>query len=378
MQFIDLHRQYDVIEEKINKRLKRIFEDKHFIGGEDVQELEKNLAEYVGVKHVVACASGTDALTIPMMALELKKEDAVFVPSFTFFATGESVSLAGGTPVFVDSCKDTFNMDVNSLESVIKKTYEDGSLKPRGIIAVDLFGLPANFNDIRKIADKYNLFLIEDAAQGFGGTIDNKKACSFGDIATTSFFPAKPLGCYGDGGAIFTNSDELYEKIKSIHIHGQGKDKYDNVMIGLNSRLDTIQAAILIEKLNIFDEELIKRNRVASLYTEHLKNIVETPTIPSGYTSSWAQYTLKLKSEEDRNKLINALKAEGIPSMVYYPIPMHKSTAYSKSNSDISLKNCEALSKSVLSLPMHPYLSDDELEKVCYIIKNYYEGEYSI
>lgn len=370
MQFIDLHKQYDNIEEKVNNRLKNIFTHKRFIGGEEVAELEHMLAEYVGVKHVVACASGTDALTIPMMAIGLEKNDAVFVPSFSFFASAESITLAGGTPVFVDSTKETFNIDPTSLENAIIDTIEKGELTPKGIIPVDLFGLPANFPEIRKIAEKYNLFILEDAAQGFGGTINGKRACSFGDVAGTSFFPAKPLGCYGDGGAIFTNSDDLYEKIKSIHVHGQGKDKYDNVRIGLNSRLDTIQAAVLIEKLNIFDEELKKRNYVANYYSEHLENIVDTPTVPDRYSSSWAQYTLKLSSSNIREKMMKRLAENNIPSMIYYPIPIHKSTAYSQKNGDVELEVCEELSKTVISLPMHPYLSNSELDKICKTISD--------
>ena len=372
MQFIDLHRQYDVIETKVNERIQEILAHKHFIGGAEVAELEKRLAEYVGVKHVIACASGTDALTVPLMAYGLKKTDAVYIPSFTFFASGESVSLAGGTPVFVDSCRDTFNINPNALEEAIEKTLAEGKLTPKGIIAVDLFGLPADFDAISKIADKYGLFVLEDAAQGFGGTIGGKKACSFGDVAGTSFFPAKPLGCYGDGGAIFTNSDELYAKMKSIHVHGQGSDKYDNVRIGLNSRLDTIQAAVLIEKLNIFDDELVKRNRVADYYIKALKDVVETPVVPEGYGSSWAQFTLKLKSTEDREKLIKTLNDNGIPAMVYYPIPMHKSTAYAAANEGVILPECEKLSKTVMSIPMHPYLTDDELKTICDIVKSAY------
>ena len=351
MQFIDLHKQYDVIEAKINERIQEILAHKHFIGGAEVAELEKRLAEYVGVKHVIACASGTDALTIPLMAYGVKKTDAVFVPSFTFFASGESVSLAGGTPVFVDSYRDTFNINPKALEETIEKTLAEGKLTPKGIIAVDLFGLPADFNEIRRIADKYNLFILEDAAQGFGGTIGGNKACSFGDVAGTSFFPAKPLGCYGDGGAIFTNSDELYAKMKSIHVHGQGSDKYDNIQIGLNSRLDTIQGAVLIEKL---------------------KDIVETPVVPEGYGSSWAQFTIKLKSTEEREKLIKTLNDNGIPAMVYYPIPMHKSTAYASANEGVVLEECEKLSKTVMSLPMHPYLTDDELKMICDVVKSAY------
>jgi len=369
MQFIDLHKQYEQIETGVKAGLERILEHKAFIGGPEVKKLEDQLAEYVGVKHVICCASGTDALTIPLMAYGVKKEDAIFVPSFTFFASAESVSLAGATPIFVDSDEVSFNIDTVDLEDKILKVKEEGKLNPKGIIAVDLFGLPANFEEIRKIADKYGLFLIEDAAQGFGGTLAGKKACSFGDVAGTSFFPAKPLGCYGDGGAIFTNDDDIARIIRSIHVHGQGTDKYDNVRIGLNSRLDSMQAAILIEKLSIFDDELVKRDKVAQWYTEELCEVVETPVVPEGYTSAWAQYTLKAKSLEQRQEIIEKMKEKGIPVMVYYPIPIHKSGAYKECVS-WDVEKCEHLSDVVFSLPMHPYLTKDEVVYICSELKN--------
>ena len=364
MQFIDLHKQYEQISDNIENGIRRILEHKAFIGGPEVTQLEKMLSEYVGVKHTICCASGTDALTIPLMAYGIERKDAVFVPSFTFFASAESISLAGGTPVFVDSDIKTFNMDPNDLENKIKAVIDRGELTPKGVIAVDLFGMPAEWDKLKKIADKYGLFLIEDAAQGFGGMIEDKKAGVFGDVAGTSFFPAKPLGCYGDGGAIFTDDDELAEKIRSIHIHGQGVDKYDNVRIGLNSRLDTIQAAVLIEKLSIFDDELIKRNAVAKKYTEKLSEVFEVPVIPENYMSSWAQYTLKAKNIEERDLIVSKMKETGIPIMIYYPIPVHKSGAFERVHS-WDLNRCEQLSDTVFSVPMHPYLEAKDIEMIC-------------
>lgn len=368
MQFIDLHEQYRLMEDSFKKRLDSILDSKQFIGGKEVSELEARLAEYVGVKHVVACASGTDALVIPMMAYGLKKTDAVFVPSFTFFASGESVSLAGGTPVFVDVDKNTFNIDIISLEEKIKEVKKEGKLDPRGVVAVDLFGQPAEHSRIREIAEANNMFVLEDAAQGFGGNINGKKAASFGDVSGTSFFPAKPLGCYGDGGAIFTDDDELAAAMKSIHVHGQGTDKYDNVRIGLNSRLDAMQAAILLEKLALFDGELEARNEIANYYTEKLSGIVKTPVVKDGYFSSWAQYTIQVKDAEERSMIIGALKEKGVPAMIYYPIPMHKSTAYKDDNAQCVLPVSEKLSQTVMSIPMHPYLKKQEQDLICDII----------
>lgn len=369
MQFIDLHKQYERIEENVQRRMKAVYEHKRFISGPEVAELEAELKEYTGVKHVIACASGTDALTIPLMSKNLRKEDAIFVPSFTFFASAESVTLAGGTPIFVDSDPNTFNMDPNNLEKQIQKVQKEGILNPTGIIPVDLFGLPANHQEIRRIADKYNLFVLEDAAQGFGGEIGRKKAASFGDIASTSFFPAKPLGCYGDGGAIFTNDDAAAELMRSIHVHGQGIDKYDNVRIGLNSRLDTIQAAVLLEKLKIFDEEVERRNERAAAYSRQLKDVLEIPKVPRNYRSSWAQYTVKAQNRAQREQIIDALKDKGIPAMIYYRIPIHKSTAYYETNRETVLPVCEHLSDTVFSLPMHPYLEQKEIRDICNTVK---------
>jgi dTDP-4-amino-4,6-dideoxygalactose transaminase len=354
MQFIDLAAQYQYLKTKIDQRIHDVLNHGQYIMGPEVKELEQKLAEYVGVKHVITCANGTDALTLAMMVLEVKEGDAVFCPTFTFFATAEVISYEGATPVFVDSDPDTFNICPQNLEKQIQKIIAEGKLNPRAIIAVDLFGLPANYPAIEKIAEKYGLKLIEDAAQGFGGAINGKRAGSYGDIATTSFFPAKPLGCYGDGGAVFTNNDEYAELLRSYRVHGKGKDKYDNVRIGMNSRLDTIQAAILLEKLEAFPTELEARNCAAQRYTNELRHKYKVPLVPKGYVSSWAQYTLQV---DDRDAVTASYKARGVPTMVYYEKCLHKQTAFAYLGyraGDFPV--AEALALSVLSLPMHPYI----------------------
>ena len=359
MQFRDLKAQYEALKSDIDAAMTQVASDCNFISGKQVSDLETELAEYVGVKHCITCGNGTDALTMMMMAWNIKEGDAVFVPDFTFFASGEVVSFEGATPVFYDVCQDTFNADAESLEKAIKAVIEEGKLTPRAIIAVDLFGQPADYVTLEALAKKYDLLLLEDGAQGFGGMIGERRACSFGDAATTSFFPAKPLGCYGDGGAIFTNDDEVAEYLKSIRVHGKGSFKYDNVRIGWNSRLDTIQAAILQVKLKAFKEyELDAVNKVADQYTELLKDIVKTPVVPSKMYSSWAQYTLQLDSEEERDALQAYLKDQGIPTMIYYPKPMHKQLAFEGVKEYVECPITEKLCKIVLSLPMHPYIND--------------------
>lgn len=354
MEFIDLKAQYKHLKQRIDQRIQAVLEHGNYIMGPEVKELEGRLAEYVGVKHAITCANGTDALQLALMAFEIKADDAVFCPTFTFFATAEAPAFFGATPIFVDSEPDTFNICPKHLEEQIQKVINEGKLTPKAIIAVDLFGLPANYSELEKIAAKYHLKLIEDAAQGFGGSIDGRKAGSFGDIATTSFFPAKPLGCYGDGGAIFTDSDELAELIKSYRVHGKGSDKYDNVRIGMNSRLDTIQAAILLEKLAEFPQELIKRNIFAQKYDFALHRRFETPVVPEGYYSSWAQYTL---IADDRDSAMLTFKQKGIPTVVYYAKCMHQQSAFQKLGyKDADFPIASKLSKSVFSLPMHPYL----------------------
>ena len=355
IQFIDLAAQYQHLKTKIDARIKTVLDHGHYIMGPEVQELEEELAKYVGVKHAITCGNGTDALTLAMMVLDVKAGDAVFCPTFTFFATAEVIAFEGATPVFVDSDEATFNICPIDLEKRIQATIAEGKLIPKAIIAVDLFGLPANYPEIQTIAAKYNLKLVEDAAQGFGGSFDGKRAGSFGDIATTSFFPAKPLGCYGDGGAIFTNNDEYAELLKSYRVHGKGKDKYDNVRIGMNSRLDTIQAAILLEKLAEFPTELINRNKAADNYEKSLSGKYQAPQVPEGYISSWAQYTL-VSTNRDIDMI--AYKEQGIPTMIYYGTCMHEQTAFNHlgyQTGDFAV--AEKLAKSVFSLPMHPYLT---------------------
>ena len=378
MQFRDLKQQYQVLKKDIDAAMIEVATNCNFINGQQVKDLEKKLAEYVGVKHCITCGNGTDALTMAMMAWGFKEGDAVFVPDFTFFSSGEIVSHAGATPVFVDVDMDTFNISAESLEKAVKKTLDEGILKPQAVVAVDLFGLPADFAAVRAVADKYGLKVLEDGAQGFGGNIEGKVACSFGDISTTSFFPAKPLGCYGDGGAVFTDDDEIAALLESIRVHGKGEMKYDNVRIGLNSRLDTIQAAVLDVKLSAFDDyELVDINKAADKYTEKLSALgekVKTPVIPEGFYSSWAQYTIQLSDRKTRDDLQAALKAEGIPSMVYYPKPMHRQEAFAgQAYDDAEFPNTLKLCDTVLSLPMHPYLTDEDIDTVVDVIKKFFE-----
>lgn len=371
MEFRGLKAQYQKYKQEIDSAIQKVITGANFIGGKEVEELEEQLADYVGVKHCISCANGTEAMTLVMMAWDIKEGDAVFVPDFTFFSTGEIVSFRGAIPVFVDVDQDTFNIDTIKLEQAIIRTIEEGKLTPKVVIPVDLFGLPANHYEIEKIAKKYNLLVLEDGAQGFGGNINGKRACSFGDAATTSFFPAKPLGCYGDGGAIFTNDDDLAGLLKSLKIHGKGEDKYDNVRIGINSRLDTIQAAILKVKLKAFiDHELEDVNRAYQLYNERLRGIVEIPIIPDGFYSSFAQYTIKLKNKEQRDHIQAKLKDHGIPSMIYYVKPLHKQIAFSHLKYNIvDYKVTNTLRDIVLSLPMHAYLSEKDINKVSEVIE---------
>lgn len=449
MQFRDLKKQYQVLKDEIDSALLEAVADSKYIMGPQVKELERQLAEYVGVKHCFTCANGTDALTLALKAWGIGPGDAVFVPDFTFFSSAEVVALEGATPVFVDVREDTFNIDPDALESAIEAVEKEGELKPRVVIGVDLFGQPAEWPRITEIARRHGLLTLEDGAQGFGGSIDAacfeasapekatdttagtatgmagtaneiaakaetsaaetaaetvsetaletatgahkktsgteapRRACSFADIATTSFFPAKPLGCYGDGGAVFTDNDRWAALIESYRVHGKGAEKYDNVRIGLNSRLDTVQAAVLLVKLKAFREsELDAVNAVAAQYDMHLKGIVKTPAVLEGFGSSWAQYTIRLSGRDQRDALQAALKAEGIPSMIYYPKGMHQQTAFADSaymtceSTDGLGGGCygacpvtESLCECVLALPMHPYMTPDEITTVCDAVK---------
>lgn len=366
MQFVDLHRQYANIETEMRTRVEAVLAHKQFIMGPEVLELEQRLSEYTGAKHALACSSGTDALVIALMALGVKRTDAVFVPSFTFFATAEAVSLAGAMPVFVDSDPNTMNISPDALELAIKKTRAEGWLKPRGVIPVDLFGLPVDYARIREIAQKYELFILEDAAQSFGAQYRGVKAGNLGDVAATSFFPAKPLGCYGDGGAIFTDDDALASRMASLREHGKGTDRYDNARVGMNGRLDTLQAAVLLAKLSVLDSELEGRRHIAQAYTQALSGALFTPVEPEGCSCCWAQYTLRARDVHQRDAIVLSLRQQGIPVMIYYPVPIHLSGAYAQLGYiKGDLPACEALSETVLSIPIHPYLTSEEVERIC-------------
>lgn len=361
--FIDLAAQRARIGDRIDAAVAKVLQSCRFINGPEVTELEQQLASFAGAKHAVSCSSGTDALALILMAWGVKPGDAVFCPSFTFCATAEVVPYLGATPVFVDVKEDTFNMDPDSLEAAISAALEQG-LDPRVVIPVDLFGQPADYDAILPIAEKYDMKVLCDTAQGFGGTWNNKRTGSIGDATATSFFPAKPLGAYGDGGAIFTDNDELVHVLKSLREHGQGVDKYQNVRIGMTGRLDTIQAAVLLEKLAIFEEEMLARDRVALRYNALLKDVAGVPVVDRRATSVWAQYTLRLKPGV-RDGLAETLKAEGVPTAVYYRLPMHLQPAYRHyPAAGAILPVCEALAEEVISLPMHPYLDEPTQDRI--------------
>jgi dTDP-4-amino-4,6-dideoxygalactose transaminase len=354
--FIDISAQRARLGKVIDQAVKRVLDHAQFINGPEVAELEAQLARYTGAKHVVSCSSGTDALLMVLLAKGIGAGDAVICPGFTFCATVEVVALRGATPIFVDVDRETFNIDPSSLKEGISLARKLG-LKPKAVIPVDLFGMPADHQAVERIAEAEELFILDDAAQSFGASYQGRKVGTFGLATATSFFPAKPLGCYGDGGAIFTNDPELAEILRSIRAHGQGAHKYDNVRLGMTARLDTIQAAILVEKLKIFDDEIVKRNAVACRYTDALTDIVTVPRVSNGSTSVWAQYTVQLPDGVDRKEVAAILKGEGVPTMVYYEKPMHQQAAYrSYPRSDDALLVSEKLSRQVISLPMHPYI----------------------
>jgi dTDP-4-amino-4,6-dideoxygalactose transaminase len=362
--FIDLAAQRRRLGKSIDEAVSRVLAHCQFINGPEVTALEGALAEFSGARHVVSCASGTDALLMVLMAKNVGPGDAVLCPSFTFCATGEAVALVGATPVFVDVDEATFNMDVNSLKRGIATARHRG-LKPCAVIPVDLFGQSADHDAIGPVAEAEGLFVLDDAAQGFGASYKGRRLGTFGLATATSFFPAKPLGCFGDGGAIFTDDDKLAETLRSIRVHGQGSDKYDNVRLGLTGRLDTIQAAVLIEKLKIFEDEIAARNQVAERYARGLGNLVTVPRLASGCTSVWAQYTIRLPEGTDRDGFAAALHAQGIPTAIYYTKSMHQQTAYRDYPvADGGLPASERLSDDVISLPMHAYLDEPSQERI--------------
>ncbi len=359
--FIDLAAQQRRIKAGIDSRIQAVLAHGGYIMGPEVREFERGLEGFCGVKHALGVANGTDALELALMALGAGPGDAVFCPTFTFAATAEIVPGTGATPIMVDVRKDTFNIDVESLKRAIQHAKELG-LKPAGIIPVDLFGLSADYDALEAIARENGMWIVEDSAQGFGAHYRGRITGSFGDIATTSFFPAKPLGCYGDGGAVFTNNDELRSVLDSLRVHGKGSHKYDNERIGVNSRLDTLQAAILIEKLAIYGDEIDKRQVVSERYANGIGNVLITPRIPDGCRSVWAQYTVRTQEGQNREAIMAALKEKGVPTVVYYPRPLHQQTAYSSFPRDPQgLAVSERLAQEVFSLPMHPYL-DEEMQ----------------
>ena len=367
MQFRDLHAQYESLKPEIDAGFQSVIDSSAFILGKPVAELENQLAAYVGRRHCIGVANGTEALQLALMAYDIGPGDAVFTSDFTYFASAGCAAIIGATPVLVDIDINTFNICPSALEEQIQRVLKEGKVRPRAIIPVDLFGLPADYPEIERIARKFGLLILEDAAQGFGGQIQGKLACSFGEISATSFFPAKPLGCYGDGGAIFTDDDQIDARLRSLRASGKSpEDKYDNREVGMNSRLDTLQAAILLPKFKAFREyEVDAVNKVAQRYTDALSGRVITPTVPSGYRSSWAQYTILLENASQRNRLQQHLKERGIPSMVYYPRGLHQQKAFAGMMlRDEDYPNTIAATQRVLSLPMHPYLEEADQDLV--------------
>ncbi len=357
IQFIDLKAQQNYLGSRIDDAIKNVLEHGKYIMGPEVKTFEAQLAKFGDTKHAIGCANGTDALILPLMAWGIGKGDAVFCPSFTFAATAEMIAITGATPIFIDVLPNTFNIDVKQLETAIREVKAKGELSARVVISVDIFGQTADYLALKQICDEHGLKLFSDAAQAFGATLNGKQAGDYADIVSTSFFPAKPLGCYGDGGALLTNDDELANIIQSLRVHGKGTDKYDNVRIGVNSRLDTIQAAILIEKLNIFADEIIKRNKIAKRYSDELADIVTVPHVPKGMVSTWAQYTIQF---DRRDELQAKLKQANVPSVVYYAKPLHQQTAYKDYPvAGNGLPVTDRLVKTVLSLPMHPYMDKE-------------------
>jgi len=388
MDFIDLKSQQDKLRPALEHNIHRVLHHRRYIMGPEIRELEERLAAFVGVKHCITCSSGTDALFMALMGYGIGPGDAVFTTPFTFIATAEAISFLGATPVFVDIDPRTFNINPDSLKSAVVALKQNdpsiyplpsvlstrsSSLSPKGIITVDLFGLPEDYDSINAIAREYGLFVIEDAAQSFGAEYHGKKACTLADIGCTSFFPAKPLGCYGDGGAVFTDDDDLAEKMRSIRVHGKGSDKYDNIRIGMNARMDTLQAAILLAKMEIYPREIQLRQEVAKRYTDLLStqcSALSTPFIPEGMKSAWAQYSLLARDQNLRARIQAQFKDAGIPTMVYYPTPLHMQRAfaylgYNPEDFPVSLDT----STRILNLPMHPYVKDWELDRILTILK---------
>lgn len=364
IEFIDLQAQRNFLGDSLNQGIQKVLNHCGFVLGPEVTEFEEQLSQYTNAKECITCSSGTDALTLLLMALNVGPGDAVFVPTFTFASTAEVVAQLNATPIFIDICEETFNMDPESLLEALAQVKKT-NLKPKGIIAVDMFGLPADYPSLQKLAERENLWLMADAAQSFGGGIGNQKVGNLVNMTTTSFFPSKPLACYGDGGAIFTQDVELGKTLRSLRNHGQGKQRYEHIHIGLNSRLDSLQAAILKEKLRIFEGERKRREQIAALYQHGLKNVVKTPHIPEGFTHAWGLYTIRCESEKERNFLAEYLTSMQVPNNVYYRKPLHAQPVYQHfPRATQNLIKAEESSRTVLSLPMHPYLTDAQVEYI--------------
>lgn len=369
MEFINLKAQYEYIQDDVNKRIIDVMKSGHFILSDVVEEFEKKIAEYVGKSYAVTCGNGTEALQLIYMAYGIGAGDAVFCPDMTFIASIEPAVMLGAYPVFCDIDLQSYNIDPQCLEVKINEVIEEGKYKPKAIVAVDFLGHPFDVDKISAIAKKYNLVLIEDAAQGMGAQIDGRKCCSFGDIAATSFFPTKPLGCYGDGGAIFTDDEEIYKVLKSLRVHGKGKNKYDNVRVGINSRLDSIQAAVLLSKLKIFEEEIQKRQKIANTYDKALGEYLITPAIKEGCRSSYAQYVVMMLCEKGREQLLQILRDNEIPTIYYYPTPLHQLPVFKKLNCvDDDYKNTIIYSNKAFGIPFSPYLEEKEQQKIIDVI----------
>lgn len=362
MEFINLKKQYELLRPDLMAKLNQIMSEAHFIGGPEVVELEGRLAEYVGRKHCHSCGNGTDALQLAYMAYGIGEGDAIFCPAMTFIASVEPASMLGATPVFCDIEPDTYNLSPSSLLEQIERVEREGKLKPSAVVAVDFLGNPAHFDKIAEICAERDLLLIEDAAQGTGASYKGKRCGSFGDIACTSFFPSKPLGCYGDGGAVFTDSDEVATLIASLKVHGKGLSKYDNVRVGMNSRLDTIQAAVLLAKMNLLDGEMAKRQQVATRYFEAFDGKIQTPKITEDSISAFAQFVLIAESREQRDAIVAAMKDAGVPSLIYYPKPLHQMKAFGTSTAHFP--NAEHYARCNFGIPFSPYITEEEQDRV--------------
>jgi len=368
MPFIDLDRQRRTLGDRVEKAIQHVLEHGHYIMGPEVHELEQKLSAFCGARHALTCSNGTDALGLVLRALGVKAGDAVFCPSFTFAATAEVIVWMGATPVFVDVLADTFNLDPASLEAAIRTARGHG-LDPTGVIAVDLFGQPADYDRIEAVCAAHDLWLMSDAAQSFGASYRGRNVGTIGAATATSFYPAKPLGCYGDGGAVFTDDDELATLLRSLRVHGQGTDKYDNINIGINGRMDTLQAAILIEKLRIFPTEIEDRNRIAANYNAELAAVARVPELIDGTTSVWAQYTIAIPAAR-RDAFAASLRARGIPTAIYYPLPLHRQTAYrTYPVAGNGLPVSDRIAHEVISLPMHPYLTENDQDRIIEAVK---------